>query len=73
MSKQFFESSLRPIGGPSKALAKMMEQFGACQIMNMFARISEHPESFSNTLEYFPTKKDVYNKVMEMTLGGSLV
>ena len=56
------------IGGPSKALAKMMEQFGACQIMNMFARISEHPESFSNTLEYFPTQKDVHNKVMEMSI-----
>ena len=50
------------IGGPSKALAKMMEQFGACQVMNMFTRISEQPNSFSSSIEYFPTHKDIYDE-----------
>ena len=49
------------IGGPSKALAKMLEQFGACQVMNMFAKISEQPQSFSTSLEYFPSQKDIVN------------
>ena len=48
------DGELTCIGGPSKALGQMLDQFGATQVMNMFTKISEHTKSFCRNLEYFP-------------------
>ena len=67
------EGEITCIGGPSKALAQMMNQFGAAQVMNMFTKISEHPKSFSRNLEYFPAPgKDELTAMKLAALDGNI-
>ena len=50
------EGEVACIGGPSKALSQMVNHAGVSQIMSIFTTMTEHPETFSRNLEYFPKK-----------------
>ena len=50
------EGEVACIGGPSKALSQMVNHAGVSQIMSIFTTMTEHPETFSQNLEYFPKK-----------------
>ena len=45
------EGEVACVGGPSKALAAMVSQFGATQVVSMFVRMAENPNAFYSNIE----------------------
>ena len=64
------EDEIACVGGPSVAFSKMVDCLGVQSVMSMMARISEHPETFSIQLEFFPTQ--LPSQYPQMAADGDL-